>query len=111
MKKSKEKTVLLEFKNPGKAVITGASAGLGLSYAKKLAAYGFDLVLIARRKERLREIANQLESEYSIQCEIISADLAVNSCEVDPSSWQADPLAEMASSGHCQNGILYSDNR
>lgn len=77
MKKLKEKTFLLNFKNPGKAVITGASAGIGLSFAKKLAAYGFDLVLIARRKERLQEIATQLESEYSIQCDIIQADLAI----------------------------------
>jgi len=77
MKESKERKILLNFKNPGKAVITGASSGLGLSFAKKLAAYGFDLVLIARRKERLQEIATQLESEYSIQCEIIPADLAI----------------------------------
>ncbi|TFG90359.1 MAG: SDR family NAD(P)-dependent oxidoreductase, partial [Candidatus Atribacteria bacterium] len=77
MKELKEKTVLLNFKNPGKAVITGASAGIGLSYAKKLAAYGFDLLLIARRRERLQEIASQLESQYSIQCEIIPADLAI----------------------------------
>lgn len=77
MKELKGKPLLLDFKTPGKAVITGASAGLGLSFAKKLAAYGFDLVLIARRKERLQEIATQLESEYSIQCEIIPADLAI----------------------------------
>ena len=77
MEEIKEKIFLLNFKNPGKAVITGASAGLGLSFAKKLAAYGFDLLLIARRKERLQEIATQLESEYSIQCEIIPTDLAI----------------------------------
>ena len=46
MTELKKKNVLLDFKTPGKAVITGASAGLGLSFAKKLAAYGFDLVLI-----------------------------------------------------------------
>ena len=77
MKELKEKIFLLNFKNPGKAVITGASAGIGLSFAKKLAAYGFDLLLIARRKERLQEIATQLESQYSIQCEIIPTDLAI----------------------------------
>ena len=72
-----EKTVLLNYKNPGKALITGASAGLGLSFANKLAEYGVDLVLIARRIERLQDIATRLESEYSIQCEIIPADLAL----------------------------------
>ncbi len=73
----KEETVFLNYKNPGTAVITGASAGIGLTFANKLAAHGFDLVLIARRKERLQDIATRLESEYSIQCEIIPADLAL----------------------------------
>ena len=75
--KIKEKKVLLNYKNPGMAVITGASAGLGLCFAHKMAEYGFDLVLIARRKDRLQDIATRLESEYSIQCEIIPADLAL----------------------------------
>lgn len=77
MTELKKKNVLLDFKNPGKALITGASAGLGLCFANKLAEYGFDLVLIARRKERLQAIATTLESEYSIQCEIIPADLSL----------------------------------
>jgi len=75
--KIKEKYFLLNYGNPGSAVITGASAGLGLCFANKLAEYGFDLVLIARRKERLQDIATRLESEHSIQCEIIPADLAL----------------------------------
>jgi len=67
---------LNNWENPGKALITGASAGIGLSYAKHLAQYGFDLVLLARRKDRLQTIANELESEYDIRCEIIQADLS-----------------------------------
>lgn len=74
---SKKNTVFLNYKNPGTALITGASAGIGLSYANKLAEYGFDLVLVARRKERLQEIAARLESEYSVRCEIFPADLAL----------------------------------
>ena len=77
MTELKRKNVLLDYKKPGRAVITGASAGLGLCFANKLAGYGFDLVLIARRKERLQDIATRLESEYSIRCEIIPADLAL----------------------------------
>ena len=73
----KEKNNLLNYKEPGKAVITGASAGLGLCFASTLAEYGFDLVLVARRKDRLQHIATRLESEHSIQCEIIPADLAL----------------------------------
>ena len=65
-----------EWKNPGKVFITGASAGIGASYAKAFAKNGFDLVLLARRKDRLQALANQLESDGSIHCDIISADLA-----------------------------------
>ena len=65
-----------EWKNPGKVFITGASAGIGASYAKAFAENGFDLVLLARPKDRLQALANQLESDCSNHCEIISADLA-----------------------------------
>jgi len=75
--KFQEKNILLNYTEPAKAVITGASAGLGLCFANKLAEYGFDLVLIARRKDRLQDIATRLESEHSIQCEIIPTDLAL----------------------------------
>jgi short-subunit dehydrogenase len=62
--------------NPGKAFITGASSGIGLSFAKQLAQQGFNLILLARRKDRLKTIASELESQNSIRCEIIQADLS-----------------------------------
>jgi hypothetical protein len=65
-----------EWKNPGKVFITGASSGIGASYAKAFAESGFDLVLLARRKDRLQALANLLESDFSIHCEIITADLS-----------------------------------
>ncbi len=65
-----------EWKNPGKVFITGASSGIGASFAKSFAENGFDLVLLARRKDRLQDLANQLESDGSIHCEIIAADLS-----------------------------------
>lgn len=53
------------------AVITGASAGLGVEFAKRLSAKGYKLVLVARRKERLQKLAKHLKTE----CEVIAADL------------------------------------
>jgi len=66
----------LDWDNPGKAFITGASSGIGLSFAKQLARQGFNLILLARRKERLKAIASELESQNSIHCDIIQADLS-----------------------------------
>jgi short-subunit dehydrogenase len=66
----------MNWENPGKAFITGASSGIGYSFAKQLAQQGFDLILLARRKDRLKSIANELESQNSIRCEIIQADLS-----------------------------------
>jgi short-subunit dehydrogenase len=73
---NEQKKLFLKWDHPGKAVITGASAGIGASYAKALAQNGFDLILVARRKEKLEVLARQYEKEYAIQCRIISADLS-----------------------------------
>lgn len=58
------------------ALITGASAGIGETFAGHLAARGFDLVLTARRLEALRAIAERLQDEYGVNCRVIPADLA-----------------------------------
>lgn len=57
------------------AVITGASSGIGAVYADRLAARGFDLVLVARRIERLRKLADALSAKHQIQVQAIEADL------------------------------------
>lgn len=54
------------------AVITGASSGIGKEFAKRLSKEGYRLVLVARRRERLEELAETLETE----CEIITADVS-----------------------------------
>lgn len=59
------------------AVITGASSGIGAEFAKRLSKEGYPLVLIARRKERLEELKNSLNTE----CVLITADLSdMNEC-------------------------------
>lgn len=60
----------------GYAVITGASAGLGVCFAKRLAKEGYPLVLVARRKERLEELSKRLESEFDVTCKVIVCDVS-----------------------------------
>lgn len=58
------------------AVITGASSGLGSQFARQLAGMGYDLILIARRKERLEQLAKSIQSEFKVNVTVNSADLS-----------------------------------
>jgi uncharacterized protein len=57
------------------ALITGASAGIGVALAKQLAAAGANLVLTARRRDRLEQLASNLQRTHSIQTAVFPADL------------------------------------
>lgn len=71
------------------ALITGASSGIGEAFADVFAAEGFDLVITARREDRLRAVASRLEERYGRRVEVIVADLG----RPDACAWLCDQIA------------------
>jgi short-subunit dehydrogenase len=58
------------------ALVTGASDGIGVEFCKTLAGQGYDLILVARREQKLQEVAAALSHQYKIDCIVIPADLS-----------------------------------
>lgn len=59
-----------------RALVTGASSGLGVDFAKQLAAMGCHLILVARREERLRAVQAEIQAAHGVEVEVILMDLA-----------------------------------
>ena len=57
-------------------VVTGASSGIGAVYADRLAARGYDLILVARRAHRLSALSEKLSASYGVKVQVLVADLA-----------------------------------
>jgi uncharacterized protein len=60
----------------GTALVTGASSGIGAVYADRLARRGYDLVLVARNRERLSDLAKRLSAETGRAAKVVAADLS-----------------------------------
>lgn len=86
-----------------KALITGASSGIGRDMARNLAGRGFDLVLVARDEEKLNHISKELEEKYNVKTEIIVMDLSIeNNCiDLHKTVKDVDILINNAGFGDC----------
>lgn len=57
-------------------LVTGASSGIGAAYAREFARRGWDLALVARREDRLKDLAEELKAQFGVDSLVIAADLS-----------------------------------
>jgi short-subunit dehydrogenase len=83
------------------ALVTGASSGIGEQFARQLAARGHNVFLVARRRERIRDLAAELEREHGVRAEFVACDLG------DPAA--RDALPETAARRELQVEVLINN--
>jgi short-subunit dehydrogenase len=58
------------------ALVTGGSSGIGAAFAERLAQEGYDLIIVARRRDRLESLAERLQATHPVNVEVIADDLS-----------------------------------
>ena len=91
-------------------VITGASSGIGAELARGLARRGFPLLLVARRRELLDELANEVGKEYSVAVEVMPLDLSDAKARAKLANrLRNEPIAGLCNSaGFGTSGVFYT---
>lgn len=74
-------------KNCRTALITGASSGMGLIFARRLAEEGMDLVLVSNQDEELKKVAAELSAKYSVKADFLCQDLAKQDSAEELFAW------------------------
>ena len=99
----------------GLAVVTGASSGLGRAYAESLAARGHPLMVVARRGERLRDLAGWGRERHGVEAEVVVADLATEeglaTCRAALSGAPAPPEVVVLNAGFGSRGRAWERER
>ncbi len=90
------------------AVVTGASDGIGYAFANQLAALGLNIVLVARRVDRLNEMGRRMREDFRIETCVIAADLSTEEGRAEIVRWTAnlDIGLLVASAGYGTSGPL-----